>query len=610
MENDPLDQSLKAHLGGDAPAEVHTRASTHFNDLAASLAKHAATAKRPRRPLLWFWAGAGLSGTLALAALAVAFLFSPAPSWAQVAERFRNLKFFNATVFFTSNVGQSPEKIDLWVAQDHRLRAHYRGLIFFGAEGQIKKVVSAVNGQDIPVADLQAYLRFREGAGDPYPALTLVQGIARLGEMREFSLDNLLQLLSSKRDLLHATANSEEKLGDDMQVFDLAARNRPEWMRLWVLRKSQLPVRLRMWDPSDGSQTELLFDYANEMPADAFDAGLVKTALLEKQGTPNRLYALLKDSGGHPLSPEQLFAAHGYHLPEIDTVGRTPEGIVWVLSRNVENRRPDGESLYGWSTLSDNLGQTYTRRVMSWRADDGILVEYYVPADLGPNFRLPANYTLACVDEPGSSVLSNTRGAKTIGSISITNWRETTSIPDLIAAQRNQINGRTHWGLAEMDTAAERRDWKRFDELAASIAGEPENDAAALRRDVKVAHKLVLTQDLANAATLTRRLFPLVTRSHTDTPPLAANIVRWYIADLYRAGQLDQARMLANKHAAEVIGRSHGEGSQFVTTLLEDLRTIGLPEAETKTFFNRQIVDALESLQPARPSPVASRVHL
>lgn len=590
MENDNLDNFLKSNLGGDAPPEVHAQAAVHFDDFAASLREQSASTKSPRRPLLWFWAGASLSGGIVLAALAIAFLFSPAPSWAQVAERFRSLKFFNATVFYTENSSQAPEKIDLWVAQDRRMRAHYRGLIFFGSEGRLTKVISAEKGTEIPLEDLQYQLRGRDGTTNPLPALTLVRGIARFSEEPNFSIDRLLGLLSGKREQLQPTPNTDVITTSDLQVFDFTGKNNPEWVRLWALKKSELPVRLRIWDPCDGGQTDLVFDYATQMPEAAFEPDRVQTALQEKQGTANRLYALLPDSGGQPITPEHLFAIRGYHLPEIDTVGRTPEGVVWVLSRNVENRRPDGERIYGWNQLSDNLGQMYTHRVIGWLTENNTLLEYFVPDNLDSNFRLPTSYTLACHDTPSSLSQTNRTPGKIIGSVAVSDWLETAAIPDLIRTKQNQIDGRTNWQLMAMDEAAGKQDWKKFEEVAASIPGNPETDLIALTRDVKRVHQLFFTRQQKAMAALCARLYPLVSSGVKQGQPYYSNIVRWHIANLLRDGQRVEARVLANRHATEALARSKTEGPQFVVNLMFDLRLAGLSEAETELFFDRTII--------------------
>jgi hypothetical protein len=622
MENHDLDQALRRQLTDSAPAAVHEEAERHFQALAAELQlRSAASASRSRLIGRWLWAGVSLAGAAA-AALAVLLLVSPAPSWAKVTERFRGLRFFNATVYFTDLAGRPSEKIDLWVAQDHRLRAHYHGLMFFGEDGRVSKVLSAETGEEIPLEALKTSLHSRdEAAPDPYPALALVRGIARLGEMPHFSLDNLLQLFCSQREELHPTLNTDLSLKDDMQVFDITGRRAPEWIRLWVLRRSELPVRLRVWNPSDGEQIDMLFDYATQMPEEAFDAGKVQTTIRQKHGDTNRLYSLLQDSGDRPLTPEQLFAARGgYHLPEIDTVGRTEDGLVWVLSRNVENWRSDGKRIYGWDRLTDDLGQPYVHRFVGWLAENGTVLEYFVPADRGGSFRLPREYTLVCTDRPEGEDSAAAGPVTVIGTIVVKSWQEKASIPDLLKAQQNQIGGRTNWQLVVLDEALEQQDWPRFDDLAAALSGAPEEDPVALARDVKIAHRLILANQRETAVALCARLYPLVRDAVQQGDPLRSNVVRWHIADLYRAGRRDDAQRLANRHTEEAMQRSRVEGPRFIVDLILELHLAGMTEPELRAFFGQNVVgipvvrDRINKLQvfgEAQPitQPVPASFH-
>jgi hypothetical protein len=621
METHEFDQALRRHLADPAPAEVQREAAPSFAALAAELQTRSAAAdRRARTAWRWWWAGVSLAGGVA-AVIAGLLLVSPAPTWAKVTERFRSLRFFNATVYFTDAAGRTSEKIDLWVAQDHRLRAHYHGLMFFGVDGRISRILSTETGGEVPLEALHASLHNREEpALDPYPGLALVRGIARLGEMPRFSLDNLLQLFRRQRDGLLPTLNTDLSLADDMQVFDLTGRQTPEWIRLWVLRRSELPVRLRVWNPGDGRRIDLVFDYASEMPEEAFDAAKVQEAIREKRGDANRLYSLLQDSGGRPLSPEQLFAAGGYHLPEIDAVGRTEDGMVWVLSRRAENRRADGRRVCGWDRLSDDLGQEYVHRFVGWLPEDDTALEYFAPADHDADFKLPREYTLVCTDRPEDEAAGAGQAANIIGSKAIKTWNEKAAIPDLAEARRNQIGGRTSWPLVVLDDALEQQDWPRFDDLAAQLSGEPESDPVALARDVKVAHRLVLDNQREAAATLCARLYPLVRDAVPEGDLSRTDIVRWHIADLYRTGRFDEARQLANQHAAEAMHQSRIEGPRFVAALIMELRIAGMPEAQVGAFFSPRLIkvpavrDRINRLRvfgeappAAQPTPVVFR---
>ena len=65
--------------------------------------------------------------------------------------------------------------------------------------------------------------------------------------------------------------NSDAMISEDMLVFDLDSTISPEWMRIWALRESKLPVRLRMWDPRDGECMDVFVTYEKQQPAEFFD---------------------------------------------------------------------------------------------------------------------------------------------------------------------------------------------------------------------------------------------------------------------------------------------------------------------------------------------------
>lgn len=603
MHNDnPLDNALRKSLAGQAPQSIHNHATPAFERLATSLRArdtiraNAHAVRHPPSTRPWWWALLGIAGSAIAAATIFAFfiLIVPTPTWAQIAERFRGLGFFHATVYMTENTGGSPESIELWVAQNHKFRAHYRGLIFLGADGALTTVISSKDGEVIPLEILNAQIGSltRNGNIDPYPALALVHDIARLGEQPDLSLDRLLQLVGGGREQLQPTINTSIGITTDMQVFDLAKTTAPEWMRIWVLRKSELPSRLRLWNPRDGGQLEMLFDYANEMPENAFDPASVQAGLAGQSGLTNRLYTHMRDPGGRPLTPAQLHAAHTYALPEIDTVGRTPEGIVWVLSRNAENYRADGKRSYGWEILTDNHQQEYIRRFVGWTSGEpSMLLEYFIPLNMGAGFKEPESYTLTCTDRPSENYPPPGAGRDivTIGAQTITQWQESATIPDLMKAQNNQVGGRIDWRLVAMDEATEHQNWSRFEQLALTIHGTPESDPLALARDIKIANKLALNGQRTAAALLCARIYPLITAKAFLKDPMQSNIVCWHIADLYQTGRHDAARQLATKHINQALRQSRATGPQFVVNLMMELHRAGLDEKDARNFFTNDI---------------------
>lgn len=585
-DND-LDRTLREQLGGPPPPAWRERAARQFADLAASTS---AAHPRLRRgaPWLW-WTGLGLAGTAAVAALAFLALATPTPTWAQVTERFRQLRFFNATVFVTDAAGAQPERIDLWVAPDRRLRAHYRDLIFFGTDGRIERVLSSATGAPVALADLPAAMRERAGPGrDAAATMTTLENIARLSEPAEPNLDSLLTLLRGRRDQLAPSSSNPADLAGDLEVFDLAAPHASEWARLWVLRRQELPLRLRLWNAANAGQIEVWFDYPATLRDDAFSADDVATKLTSTNGSANRLFAALSDAGGRPLTPAELLAARDrLPMPAIDTVGRTPEGVVWVLSRQAENLRPDGENVPGWDALTDSLGQTYRHHLVGWLPADRMTLEFFVPENLDAGYRRPAAFALQC----RARGADGERTGAALGETAVTQWRDGAAVPDLEAAQRHEIGGRTRWELLALDDAADRGEAEDFAELAAAIPGEPERDPVALARELVRLRFLTASRETETAAALASRLYPLVGAQFAAGDPRAEAAVRLHVARLFRNGQHDVARRLANRHVEEALRRSRVAGPAFLVSLLVELRAAGLTEDAARRFFDRDLIE-------------------
>src|SRR5205814_4506171 len=117
------------------------------------------------------------------------------------------LNYFGATIYFTSNPAQPPEKIEIWATHDHRSRVHYRGLILFGEGDKETRVLRAETGQEVPLAELKG----RSSDDDirkNYPAMDVALGMQEsLRRMPSFSLDEILRTFSGKRQDLQPVAN-------------------------------------------------------------------------------------------------------------------------------------------------------------------------------------------------------------------------------------------------------------------------------------------------------------------------------------------------------------------------------------------------------------------
>lgn len=588
MKSDNLDQVLHDALSGTAPAEVHEGTRRHFDELAARLQSQqpARSPVRERHPLWWLWPGIGLAGAAAVIVLAVSFLFTPTVSWAQVEEKFRTLRFFNITMYVTDS-WRPLEKIEVWASRDHRCRVHHRGLIFFGQEGKLVKILRARSGEEVTAETLREEARRKSRNPDiPDPDTTLEMALAFAEKYSTAESFSITEVVKRPGDQMHPLPNLDASIASDMQVFDFTESKYSVWNRLWVLKKSELPVRSRFWNPDNGEQIETLYDYFTEMPDEAFDAEKVKAAIAGKQGTTNKLYALLKDPGKRPLTPEDSFAQTGNHLPEIESAGRTEEGVFWVLSKNAVNRTPvNSGDHFGWGVVTDNLGQKYApSSVIAPFGENGDrLLEYYIPLDYRGEYRRPQSYTLTCVVGDDYS-WPGTAGGTVVGSVPVKEWKDNAPIPE---AGRQAPPDATDLMELAMYRLSQLKDWDRFDRLAAQIPGEAAEGGLALFRDMKLIEKLDSVRQREAAMALRARIYPLLKPRETDrTFEEKGEVMAAYMADLLRAGKRDEARKVANESVAALVS-----AKQYyrVTYFVHALHRAGMSETEVRQFFDMDV---------------------
>jgi len=269
-------------------------------------------------------------------------------AWADVVEKFNSITFFNASVYIKENATDEPVQIEIWRNSQKKARIRVDGQVLFSDGGQ----VVAGYAIDNPVRKIEI---------EEYNDIGMAMS-QRLFSFQEFSLDTVIKAFGISEDRVKETTpliNPAAMISEDMLVFDVQSDISPEWMRIWVLRESRLPVRIRSWDPRDGDCVDVVMSYSAEQSAEFFDPEAYEKILLEIQegkgsgGSTNLAYALLDDPGGKAYTPKDLFEKakldrknedstdiSGYHLPEIDQAGITEYGAVWILASKSQNRRP------------------------------------------------------------------------------------------------------------------------------------------------------------------------------------------------------------------------------------------------------------------------------
>ena len=228
---------------------------------------------------------------VAAAAILIAFvlLSSPGLTWAQVAQRFAEVEFMYASIYNKQDGLSAPEHIELWAGKGCKVRIRMGDKLIFAEKG---KVLAAFD------------LKTRKQAE---PGQMAVGFVELIGSEDVFSLDTIIRSLSRGRvpDRI-PIRNANAVISEDMAVFDLEFKEDSslQWCRFWTLKKSGLPVRIRMWDPYDAASVDAYIDYSKPQSEVFFDPKAFASALATvKTDQLNLAYLYLKDPGGKVYAP-------------------------------------------------------------------------------------------------------------------------------------------------------------------------------------------------------------------------------------------------------------------------------------------------------------------
>ncbi|MHC4741443.1 MAG: hypothetical protein ACYS8Z_06005 [Planctomycetota bacterium] len=217
--------------------------------------------------------------------------------WADVVDKFASVSFYNAVLFFKEDAASEAKQIELWVSSEQKARLRVGSQVLFAESG---KIAAGYNFKERRILSENEYDKMGKAI------------IQNFSEHRTLSLDKFVRLFYNSQ-LVEITPeiNSDATISQDLLVFDLNSKGSPQWMRIWALRESKLPVRLRMWDPRDGECADTFVTYEKQQPPEFFDHRKYEELLLDTSRTGsaslmNLAYALLKDPGGRNYAPRDL----------------------------------------------------------------------------------------------------------------------------------------------------------------------------------------------------------------------------------------------------------------------------------------------------------------
>jgi hypothetical protein len=216
---------------------------------------------------------------------------APGIAWADVTERFQSVPFFSVSIYVKQDAVSEPQQMELWMSRTGKIRLRVGTQVIFGGGGEIDQAF-----------DIKTCAR-----AEPDKGAAIF--IKRIGQADEFSLDSIIRVMfGGQMQDVTPLINPDAVISQDLVVFDVEIPGTPEWVRIWALRESRLPVRIKVWDPRDGDMTDAIFEYSKEQADEFFDPDAFENFLGTRHAgnSVNMAYAFLKDSGGKTITPAAL----------------------------------------------------------------------------------------------------------------------------------------------------------------------------------------------------------------------------------------------------------------------------------------------------------------
>ena len=230
------------------------------------------------------------AGIVIAALVGIHQITAPGIAWADVAERFRTVPFFSATIYIKDYALFEPRQLELWMGPEGRARMRIGHQVIFGRSDQALKAFDIRRRMEVE-PDRQA-----------------VELLDMLGRMEDYSLETVIRSLSGGT-LVDVTplVNADAVISEDMVFFDAPSNGSPEWLRVYALRESRLPVGIRMWDPRNGKSIDVFISYFKKQPDEFFDAVMFSEKLMDPNlAEADLAHVFLKDPGGQNITTRDL----------------------------------------------------------------------------------------------------------------------------------------------------------------------------------------------------------------------------------------------------------------------------------------------------------------
>lgn len=253
--SDDFESWLQAELDGDPPEEARQRFASRQAAFMRHLRRQGDETKRLAWPFMRLRL-AWLGGTGLLLLIVVAFFIvgRGTPTWAEVNKTFGAAPFINATIYYRPENGTPVMVFELWVGTGggQRLLVNQRQMIF-ARDGDV------LRSFDLP----------RRRTTEPDAVGRDI--LKRLKGVKQYSLGTIMYLFPGRRTDAAAPTDGEPLVSGDLAIFDLQNEDGSRRTRIWALRGTRLPVRIRSLNRANGERVDAMINYAPAKRDTVFD---------------------------------------------------------------------------------------------------------------------------------------------------------------------------------------------------------------------------------------------------------------------------------------------------------------------------------------------------
>jgi len=186
-------------------------------------------------------------------------------AWADVAERFESVPFFNVTIYlglgpYAEDQKMEIHKIEIWTSENSQTRTHSGNEVIFADFADGNNVVVAFDSSTMQPLNADRMAK----VANSFHGFLRAEG--------EFSLDALLNGFPADDKGITLFETADTAASKETVLFEVKHKTTPTTQcSIWALRKSKLPIRASLRAPQHKIYADLLFNYSEKKDTKFFD---------------------------------------------------------------------------------------------------------------------------------------------------------------------------------------------------------------------------------------------------------------------------------------------------------------------------------------------------